>query len=392
MGSGLTFPLPVLHVDLEGLEARRAPDARAALLVFFANGLPVGQAYVGIGGLEKERLPDIAARSVSPAALAAATVASTFDVLSATVTVVVCTRDRPMELKRCLASLACQSRRPDRIVVVDNASADDRTRAVAEEAGIDYVREERPGLDHARNAGVSRCHSEIVAFIDDDALAHPRWLERLVAAFDAAEIQAVTGLVLPGELETEAQYIFETQWGFGRGYERIDFGPDFYAGRRRRGCPAWRIGAGVNMAFRRHVFEQVGPFDERLDVGAAGCSGDSEMWNRILHHGFTCRYEPLALVLHYHRRTMQELARQIRAYMSGHVAALLVQYQRTRERGNLRRLFLVMPAWFLRRWLQRLRRGRTAQNILMREEVLGCFDGLVYFLRAPRPASMRDEP
>lgn len=387
----VTFPLPVLHVDLDGPQSRPGPVACAAMLVFFSNGLPVGQAYVGMNGQEAEFLHDIAARSVSNGALAAAASASASDMPVATAAVVICTRDRPVELKRCLASLADQTRRPDRIIVVDNASADDRARSIAEQAGAEYVREDRPGLDYARNTGVSCCCCEIVAFIDDDALAHPRWLERLVGAFDAREIQAVTGLVLPGELDTEAQYVFETQWGFGRGYERIDFGPEFYARRRRRGCPAWRIGAGVNMAFRRSVFDQVGLFDERLDVGAAGCSGDSEMWNRILHDGFTCRYEPLALVQHFHRRTQEGLARQIRAYMSGHVAALLVQYERTHESGNLRRLFLAMPAWFLRRWMHRLRHGRTAENAHIGEEVLGCLDGLIYFLRAPRPVSMRGE-
>lgn len=165
-----------------------------------------------------------------------------------------------------------------------------------------------------------------------------------MAAFDFEEILAVTGLVLPGELETAAQQILECQWGFGRGFVRKDFGPLFYETRRRDGCPVWEIGAGASMAFRRRVFDVAGPFDERLDVGATGCSGDCEFWYRILHHRGTCRYEPKAVAFHYHRRSFEALAGQIRAYMRGRAAALLVQYERTREPGNLKRLFLTLPA------------------------------------------------
>ena len=108
---------------------------------------------------------------------------------------------------------------------------------VARRAGIDYVREERPGLDVARNTGARIATGDIIAYIDDDVVVHPHWAERLVAAFDSKEIWALTGLVLPGELETAAQQIFERQWGFGRGFVRKDFGALFYETHRRHGCP-----------------------------------------------------------------------------------------------------------------------------------------------------------
>jgi hypothetical protein len=99
---------------------------------------------------------------------------------------------------------------------------------------------------------------------------------------------------------------------------------------------------------------QSGGFEERLDVGAAGCSGDSEFWNRILHTGGVCRYEPGAVIYHFHRRTVEGLRAQIRAYMRGHIAALLVQYERTGERGNLRRIYRSLPGWYLSQGLRRL--------------------------------------
>src|SRR5215472_10583625 len=112
------------------------------------------------------------------------------------VSLIICTRDRPSELARCLASLAKQTYVPDQIVVVDNASLAKDTEKVCREADVVYVHEPRPGLDAARNAGARASTSEIVAYTDDDVVLHPRWLEQLVEAFDAPEIWAVTGLVL----------------------------------------------------------------------------------------------------------------------------------------------------------------------------------------------------
>jgi GT2 family glycosyltransferase len=143
------------------------------------------------------------------------------------------------------------------------------------------------------------------------------------------------------------------------------------------------------MAFRRWVFEGVGLFDERLDVGAAGCSGDSEFWYRILYNGGTCRYEPSAAVFHHHRRELDALARQIRAYMRGHAAALLVQYERTRDLGNLRRLFITLPRYYLGRLMRRAIAGPGYSTRLLKEEIIGCLAGILYYLRARRRGASR---
>ena len=74
---------------------------------------------------------------------------------------------------------------------------------------------------------------------------------------------AVTGLVLPAELDTEAQVLFERYRSFGRGFvprrvARENGGPVAH----RYGA-AGDYGTGANMAFRRAVFERIGPFDPR---------------------------------------------------------------------------------------------------------------------------------
>jgi len=265
--------------------------------------------------------------------------------------------------------------------VVDNASRDQRTRDVALAAGVTYVREDRPGLDIARNSGALRAIGDIVAYTDDDVLLHPRWLEQLICAFDSPQIGAVTGLVLPAELTTEAQRHFETYWGFGKGYREQDYDGAVFRSHRGKVLPAWDIGAGASMAFRREVFQAVGLFDERLDVGQAGCSGDSEYWYRLLAGGYTCRYTPASVVFHFHRRTMEGLASQIYHYMRGHAAALLVQYERTGIAANRYQAYYHKPRWYLYRLFRKLIEGDRIRDRFLKQEVTGYLAGLLFYHR-----------
>jgi glycosyltransferase involved in cell wall biosynthesis len=384
----------IRHVDITSLpKTVPVPDTGLAV-VFWFQDWPVGQVHCdGRSGVGPD-IEALARTAVSPTVMERARIGVALEKNGRApdgrrVSVVICTRDRPDELARCLASLAEQTRVPDQIVVVDNASDDNgRTREVALAAGVNYVREDRPGLDIARNCGVHAASGDIVAYTDDDVRLHPHWLERLVAAFDDATVMSVTGLVLPGELTTAAQRHFERFWGFGRGFVPILFDDSFFGVDRKQGCPAWEIGAGASMAFRREIFDRAGMFDERLDVGAAGCSGDSEYWHRILSHGFQCRYEPSAVAFHFHRRDFAGLSRQIFAYMRGHSAALLVQYERTGHFGNLRRAFVSTPLWYARRLARGLLRGRSDGDLLLGCEIRGFISGLLFYLRTPRPKKL----
>jgi glycosyltransferase involved in cell wall biosynthesis len=381
----LAWPVTIANVELaDAIQTTTHMPGSNALYIFWNDGTPVGQLY-SLATPRDLRQPSELARDAGITLVRPRSRPSTTLDQALTVSVVICTRDRPSDLTRCLSSFAQQTRVPAQILVVDNASHDDATRLAAVSAGVDYVREDRPGLDIARNTGALHATGDIVVYTDDDVVLHPKWLQQITAAFDHDDIWAVMGLVLPAALATEAQCVFERCWSFGRGFARKDYDSAFYNATRRRGCPAWEIGAGANMAIRRRVFDVIGLFDERLDVGAAGCSGDSEMWYRILHHGGTCRYEPTAVVWHHHRQTYDALAQQIYAYMSGHTAALLVQYERTGEFGNLRRLLLTMPYYYVRALLRRLIKGRDVANCLLKEEIIGCLAGILYYFRAPRP-------
>ncbi|MDF5717175.1 MAG: glycosyltransferase family A protein [Rhizonema sp. NSF051] len=144
--------------------------------------------------------------------------------VSGSVSVVICTRNRPQQLAQCLRSLSDLSQRPEQIIVVDNAPADDATRqVVAQMPGIQYLLEPRPGLSVARNTGIRHSTGDIIAFTDDDAIVHPDWIIRLQQGFHEPKVMAVTGLMLPAELETEAQLIFHRGSG-GPGWGSILLG------------------------------------------------------------------------------------------------------------------------------------------------------------------------
>jgi glycosyltransferase involved in cell wall biosynthesis len=229
------------------------------------------------------------------------------------ISVVVCTRDRPDLLRRCLNCLALLDYPDFEVLVIDNASRDAaQVRRITEELGMRYVREAQPGLDWARNCGLAEARHAIVAYTDDDGCADAGWLRGLARAFADPAVDGVTGLVLPLELESEAQRLFERYGGMGKGEERRRF--QRQALRPHDLIAAHHVGVGANMAFRYKALLALKGFDTALDVGtpAAG-GGDLDLFHRALVAGLTIQYEPTALIRHQHRREMAGLRRQLYA-------------------------------------------------------------------------------
>lgn len=308
-------------------------------------------------------------------------------VATSSISIVVPTRNRPERLAACLRSLAALQDEPLEIIVVDNApvSGDEpsATRGVAEDVGVRYVAESRRGSSAARNAGVAASRGEIVAFVDDDETVHPAWLGSLAAGFRDSQIGLVTGLILPAELQTEAQLIFEHRYSFARGYVPRTFDTELYRASRQHELLAWEIGGSGNMAIRREVFDRLGGFDERLGAGRAGGCEELELFYRALAAGVTCRYEPAAVTHHRHRRELAALKRQLRAYMRGHVAAALTQWANHRDAGNLRHLLWTLPRVYAGYALRCLLGDRTYRASHLAAEIAGCLSGVGYYRRHP---------
>ncbi len=269
------------------------------------------------------------------------------------ISVVVCTRDRPVALDNCLQSLRRLDYEAYEVLVVDNASRDGDVAQVAARNGFRCVREETAGLDWARNRGIDEARHDIIAFIDDDALASPGWLRGLARGFEDPTVMAVTGLVLPAELETGAQVDFENYGGMGKGFLEKTYRREALSDTQLFWASSW--GVGTNMAFRRALPDRIGRFDVALDVGTpTRGGGDIEFLHRTVAGGHVVRYEPAALVRHTHRRQPSALKRQL--YSNGRAfGAYLLTAARTNpsQRTAVVRFALRswMWGWLLRRLL-----------------------------------------
>jgi GT2 family glycosyltransferase len=234
-------------------------------------------------------------------------------------TVIVCTRDRPDDLARCLERLMAHRPRDVTILVVDNAPRDARTAAVARELDVAYVCEPRPGLGWARTRGIESAESELVLFTDDDVMVDSGWVDALRRPFADADVAAVTGLVMPFELESTAQERFEEHLGFARGFERRELDAITVSP-----LAAGTVGAGASMAFRRALVRQLGLFALELGAGSAASSGeDTYAFYRILSLGHRIVYTPDAVAWHRHRLDDAALARQLHGYGVGTACFLL---------------------------------------------------------------------
>jgi GT2 family glycosyltransferase len=134
------------------------------------------------------------------------------------------------------------------------------------------------------------------------------------------------------------------------------------------------------MAFRRILFEEVGYFDERLDAGAAGCNGDSEMWFRVLDHGHTIHYNPRAVLFHEHRQELEALKKQIYSYMRGHTVAALIQQKQNQKAGYWRYMLKTIPEYYF----HLLKAGFPtfdSRHITIGVELKGILSGFLFYLK-----------
>lgn len=243
-----------------------------------------------------------------------------------TVTIAICTHNQPLRLERCLTAIDRVEKEgvsAPEILVVDNAPPDRSTAdVVARFPGVRYAEEPRQGLDFARNRAIKVATGEILAFLDDDVVVDRHWYAALRESFarDPA-VAGVSGMLLPFELETRAQLLFERRGGFRRGEEYRRFEGQNLPGNPLYPCGAGIFGTGGNMAFRRGVLLELGGFDEALDTGRPlPGGGDLDMYYRIIRAGHALVYDPQVVAFHEHRRTLAQLRRQYWTWGTGFMA------------------------------------------------------------------------
>ena len=318
-------------------------------------------------------------------------------------TVVIATRDRADSLQRCLESILEQDHPDFDVIVVDNAPSTDETeRLVAERYAstgkIRYVREPRPGLGRAHNAGLAHVSAPVVAFTDDDVIADRRWLSALASNFaEDGSVGCVTGLILPAELDTRAQLWTERHGGFGKGFERRVY--DLHANRPAASLfpyTAGQFGSGASMAFATGIMSKLGGFDAALGAGTLARGGDDlAAFYCIVQCGHQLVYEPESVVWHHHRRGEDGMERQAFGYGMG-LGAYLTKVVLDRPKAALD-LALGLPAGLSHMFGAASPKNRRLpadypQQLVWRER-LGILNGVLGYLRsrhALRTESPRD--
>lgn len=295
--------------------------------------------------------------------------------------VIVCTRNRTEDLRRCLDSLLRLSTPGGEIVIVDNAPSDTSTAELVAGYPVRYVREDRVGLNWARSCGANAATGEIVIYTDDDVVVEHDWVSALLEPFSNPRVAAATGLTMPLELETPSQVMFEAYSGFSRGFKRRVFDNSVITP-----AAAGNVGAGANMAIRRELVTNMHLFDVELDCGTVTrTGGDNYAFYLLLMAGYQIVYTPDALTWHRHRRDYDSLRRTLRDYSVGGFAYLtrcLVQHH---DLGALTVAFW----WFRYDHLRQLKRsllrkpGRMPLRLAL-AQIAGCAEGpRAYFQSRP---------
>jgi GT2 family glycosyltransferase len=314
--------------------------------------------------------------------------------------------ERGEGLEACLRSLADLDYPDYEVIVVDNRPAG---ASPVDLPGVRVVRETRRGISAARNRGLEEVTGEIVAFTDDDVEVDRGWLLAIATRLsEHPEEACVSGLALPGELETSAQVALEEYYGgFGpRTFEPVShrmraprgraplspatvdaLGADGNVRRSFSLYAAGSLGLGANMAFRSRTLREVGGFDVALGAGTDARGGeDLLMFARLAWRGYSIAFDPAAIVYHTHRRDEASLERQIYGYGLGYGAlltALVLDDPRHLGRilATAGRAVRVMTAGYRDKLdADRQPNGRTRE--LARMELRGMAAGPLIYLRS----------
>jgi glycosyltransferase involved in cell wall biosynthesis len=304
----------------------------------------------------------------------------------------------------------------NRHVVPDN---DPLAEIMKDRPWMRVIREPRPGVSAARNAGLAEATGEFIAFTDDDVQVDGQWLRAIASTLMLnPKVNAVMGLIVPAELETPAQIWFERYYG-GFGSERtfdtvtLETAPSklkFFKGsrvlvRNAEGAEIRRFsiygigdyGAGANMAFRKTSLLRTGGFDSTLGIGMPALGGeDLAVFIDVLWAGGQIAFEPAAFVHHRHRRSYAELKRQVSGYGQG-LTAMLVALVRS-DRRHLYSICTQLPMALKWKVIQGYERVRGKQSgspsgpqttsrypsILMKYEIWGFVRGPFAYYRSQK--------
>ena len=281
-----------------------------------------------------------------------------------TVSVIVCTRDRAESCRNAIARLVETAPKNCELIIVDQ-SRDDSTRTALAALGLGgresvrYMRSDPLGLSAARNLAAAAAGGALLIFTDDDCIPDPDWVK---AWEDAVAPDGPTGVGF-GEVLFPP---FDPAKGYTSGFSTTNgsYGVELFS----RG--AGLVGMGANMAVPKHVWLELGGFDEGLGAGTRFAAGeDLDLAYRAVKAGYRIQHVTAARVMHLGYRQGASASNLVRGYVAG-IAAVYAKHARCGDVNAIR--MLSADAWRQARYVT----GR----IVSRTRPLGLVS-LLYLLR-----------
>jgi glycosyltransferase involved in cell wall biosynthesis len=248
-----------------------------------------------------------------------------------------------------LQSLLSQTYPRDRleIIIVDNNSQDD-TAYRASRYPVTVLHERHIQSSYAaRNRGIAAAQGDIIAFTDADCVAHPDWLRYLLADYDDPGWGGFAGgfEAYPPRTEVERYLADSGAWGYAQDFIQGPFFAPQSAGQRL--CVRLRFldyraeiplpsklvnPPTANVAYKRQLFDEIGPFDLRLTSG-----GDVEFaWRVQTETHWRIKITPKAKITHRHRQDLSSMAKQFRKNGWGY--GLLALHMASKNGSDTRRV------------------------------------------------------
>lgn len=299
--------------------------------------------------------------------------------------IVIATHNRAADIRGTLGSLATlATREPWEVIVVDNNCTDDTPDVVREFAAtfpvpLHYAFESVPGRCAALNTGIAMARGEIIVTTDDDVRVEPDWLDQAGGELDRLQCDYIGGKVLPIWGGPRPAWLPDHPGRHWAVIALLDYGAE----------PVefiQKMPLGVNMAFRRQVFETVGEWDPRIGRKAGTLLGQEvrEWCVRARAKGVRGFYTPALSLRHIipASRLNKKYFRRF-FYWRGISRAMLYQQRGLdMESPQETRLdFRTVPHWFgIPRYMYRTLVKSAGQAVVryLKGDSLGAFDAELY--------------
>ena len=251
------------------------------------------------------------------------------------ISVILATFNRSNMLRDCIESLLNQTLDPTlyEVIVVDNNSGDATKETVNgylafERYNVQYVLEPRPGAHYARNTGAKSAHAAILAFTDDDAVCHERWLEALLRAYDDEEIGCAGGKIIVKWDEEPPAWVPSS-----RVFGQVD---EVTLGSKLRILPPGENIFGGNCSVRKSIFFELGGFGEDQVGEVRAGEAETGLWIKARKKGIKVAWVPDAIVWHVQlvskNATLPDLKRRYANWGAGSTYASYLENPRGRMR------------------------------------------------------------